>query len=295
MDLIMSGHARTSYNPKLNRVIVTALTSLPASEERRVQQAAAVAGATVRRVNELDLLGRFEACQTAPCDPPLRGGVRLYPPGVIYYGNFCTAAFTARHRINSSHLLVMTAGHCVHKAWQYAGNWDAAAENGLGAEAIGPSFGFVLGGSQGMDAGVVRVENSGFWGTPVPPAPIVLVTNSSLTTYDASYDIRQDSKSTLGQLLCMTGTWTLTRCAEVSDLGADHVFAVTGGTVLLKNLGELDTCHTEPQDSGAPIYKKHKAFGIHLGSKHSMFSCYTMYQGIRGAQNALNVDILLAP
>jgi hypothetical protein len=294
MDMIMRGHARTSRNPMLNRVIVTAVTNLPASEEERIRQAASTPGVTMRRVNARDLIGQFEACHTAPCDPPLRGGVRLYPPSGNYFGNFCTLGFTARHRVHTSHVLAMTAGHCVYEAWHFTNVWDAAAENGLGAEAIGPSYGFVLGGAPGVDAGVVLVNSSGFWGTPVPPAPVVLVESSSMTTYDPNYAIRQDAKSTLGQILCMTGTITLTHCAFVSELGADHVFQVSTGIVLLKNLGELATCHTLPQDSGAPIYKNHKAYGIHVG-KRSYDVCHTMYQGIRGAENELNVDILLAP
>lgn len=294
MDMIMSGHAQTSRNPALNTVVVTALTNLPAGEEKRIQQAASTPGVTVRRVNAPDLFGQFQACQTTACDPPLRGGVRLYPPSGSYFGKYCTLGFTARHRVNTSHVLAMTAGHCVFEDWHTLGSWEAAPENPPGVQLIGPGYGFVLGGPPGVDAGVVLVNSSGFWGTPVPPAPTVLVTNSIFTAYDPNYTIKAVSGSTQGQVLCLTGTATLTNCAVVTDVSVDQVFSVSTGNVLLKNLGAMGTCITQARDSGGPVYKKHKAYGIHVGKRYGG-DCWALYQNIRSAQNEMNVDILLAP
>lgn len=41
-------------------------------------------------------------------------------------------------------------------------------------------------------------------------------------------------------------------------------------------------------DSGAPVFANGTAYGIHSGFSGS----YAMYQGIRGAENALNVDVI---
>lgn len=53
-----------------------------------------------------------------------------------------------------------------------------------------------------------------------------------------------------------------------------------------------DACHFVDGDSGAPVYKKNKGYGLLVGDVDSFAHCYAMYQGIRAAENALNVDIL---
>lgn len=284
MDMILSGHARTSQNPRLNKVMVTALATLPTEEERRIAQLSAMEGVTVRRVNASTLAGRAEACNVTYCNPPLRGARLMHSTW-----DSCTMAFAARHRVNTDLLLLVTAGHCIWGGGPYFWAKDEAGVNHYAAE----NYGYVLGGVSGKDAGVVRII-TGPW---FPPAPLasVIVKSSSMTTYNPNYKIHQDSFSSLGQLLCMTGSATGTRCAEVSDLGADQVIEWDNVDFLLKNTGELDTCGTGYTDSGGPIYKKHKAYGIHLGSVGGPFHCYAFYQGIRGAENALNVDILLSP
>lgn len=287
-DMVARGQARTSQNPRLNNVVVTAPRVLQPIEESRIVELSRVAGVTVRRVDAESLVGRAQACNITYCDPPLRGA--RYMNGAY---DSCTMAFTARHRVNTSHLLMITAGHCIWAGSPYfwaqkeAGYWTGA----------GSQYGYVLGGSGGLDAGVIRIDTYPSW---VPPAPLAALIVKSYngpnytTTYDPEYEIKTDSLSTLGQLLCMSGGGTGTRCAEVSDLNADQVLETKFGTNFnLKHTGELDTCHTEVRDSGAPIYKKHKAYGIHLGKVDSIGHCYTFYQGIRGAENALNVDILL--
>jgi V8-like Glu-specific endopeptidase len=60
-------------------------------------------------------------------------------------------------------------------------------------------------------------------------------------------------------------------------------------------MGELDMCIAQPGDSGSPIYKKSRAFGILAGGlSMKPWHCFEIYQGIRGAEKALSFDILLA-
>jgi hypothetical protein len=124
----------------------------------------------------------------------------------------------------------------------------------------------------------------------------VIVKASSQTTADTHYAIKSDSKSTMGQLLCLTGRTTGTHCAEVSDLGADEsTLGPNGQVFVLHNMGELDSCVTQPGDSGGPLYKTHKAYGIYSAGVNAAFQCVEAYQGIRGAEKALNADLVLAP
>ena len=58
-------------------------------------------------------------------------------------------------------------------------------------------------------------------------------------------------------------------------------------------MGELDTCESEPGDSGGPLYKNKRPFGIHSATGYNDFAdCDEYYQGIRGARNRLNVSLV---
>jgi hypothetical protein len=290
MDMVSRGDAVTGYDTKFNRVVVTALVKLPPEEQVRVKNLTRREGVIVRRVDVPTLRGTFDSCNVTYCNPPFRGGREIDGPAVI-----CTAAFMARQH-DTGDLLAMTAGHCIFFGGNPTGSWKATdeANNSL---AIGPSYGYVFSGSVGMDAGVVSIAPANFWATP-PPMPALVVKPSSITTYDPEYAIYHDSWSSLGQILCRTGRTTGTHCAEVSGLGKDFVgvFSANGPGYLIRQMGELDMCLAQGGDSGAPVYKMHRAYGIFSASISAKpWHCFESYQGIRGAEGALNVDILLAP
>lgn len=48
-DMVEAGHARTSYNTKENKVVVTTLVQLPPSEESRVKDVAKISGVLLRK------------------------------------------------------------------------------------------------------------------------------------------------------------------------------------------------------------------------------------------------------
>lgn len=294
-DMILAGHARTGQNPKWNKVVVTAITVLPASEELRILEASTIPGVRVKRVDEPDLFGRAQACDSISCDPPLRGGNQVWSqharPLHFPTYTYCTSAFTAKHRVNND-LLVITAGHCIIDNWYFGSYWSTPAVSAPVNDNIGGNYGFVLGGAPGVDAGVIKVRPDFDWYSPAPEAAIVIRAEPNGFVTQHHYEITHDSTSTLGQTLCMSGWAHNLECAEVSDLGQDHVIMWWNGPIVLKNSGELDTCHTSGGDSGSPVFKNHRAKGIHIGQYESSTSCYTMYQGIRGAENAMNVDIL---
>lgn len=291
-SMVRGGHAKTSYSPRTNTVVVTTLTTLPADEETLIRQVSADDGVTVQRVNVTSLQSSLQSCGISSCNPPLRGGFFIRGENSQFFTG-CTGSFVARHRVNQNDLLLITAGHCINPSTGSGLNatWSARNEAGTFLP-IGTGYGFVFGGSAGMDAGVVHINPGMSWALPAP-VPQVVVKGSSQTTYNPNYKIKHDSASSMGQLLCVTGAMTSTHCAEVSGLGAD---AMTDVGIALKNLGELDWCGSIDGDSGAPVYKVNKAFGLLVGGANQPpFHCVTNYQGIRSAENMMNVDILLSP
>jgi hypothetical protein len=61
-----------------------------------------------------------------------------------------------------------------------------------------------------------------------------------------------------------------------------------GGTTV-RGLARANFCGTNG-DSGGPVYAQNTAYGLHVAGASY---CDSYYQGIRPAQNLLNVDILL--
>jgi hypothetical protein len=58
-------------------------------------------------------------------------------------------------------------------------------------------------------------------------------------------------------------------------------------------MGELDVCDAQNGDSGGPLYKTHLAFGILSSTLND--PCFEAYQGVRGAEAALDVTVVVAP
>jgi hypothetical protein len=86
----------------------------------------------------------------------------------------------------------------------------------------------------------------------------------------------------------MTGT----ECGIVTELGADESsVGPDGKTYTFHHMGKLDVCDSVKGDSGGPLYKTHRAYGIHSGTG----DCYESYQGVRAAEDALNVKVIVAP
>lgn len=291
-DMQRAGHARTGVNPRLNSIVITALAKLSADEEARIREIASMEGVVVRRWDVPSLLLKPLTCSTTSCDRPLRGGRQVYAQWQNFYAfTRCTGGFIARHRVNTGDLLMLTAGHCITDANSHGATSWSARDESFASLWLGPYYGWVLGGGPGIDAGAIYL-NPGSWFWSIPPVPEVVIMGTSQTTYDPHYKIKADSTSTLGQVLCFTGAATGTHCAQVSDLG-DDLTSTAGWT--LKNAGELDFCATLEGDSGGPVIKKNKAFGMISLVNDSIGHCYTGYQGIRAAENILNVNVQFSP
>jgi hypothetical protein len=211
------------------------------------------------------------ACSYPYCDPPLRAGVRITNAGVG-----CTAGFLARSRSDNK-LYQFTAGHCALGG--HTGTWSTAFANrephAIGA--IGSRFRV---GSAGDEA-VMAVANPAGW----QARAWVYVTASPFTARDEQYTIGADGGSVIGMRICTTGAfYGRTDCGVVQRLGVTVTYS-SGQTVT--GLGEGNICGTGG-DSGAPVYANHIAYGLQVAG---FAECGTYFQGIRGAENALNVDV----
>jgi Trypsin len=238
-----------------------------AAERRLVSDARQTWGsAVVVRV----VTGRAEpaACTSGNfCDPPLRGGIRMYSATAG-----CTAGFTARSRSDGL-WYVLTAGHCG------GGTWRTRFSNGT-EHVIGPWHNGHFG--TNGDAQIIRVNNPSGWS----PRPWVLVEASDDTTRDESYVISAVRGSTVGQRICKTGYAGSTDCGTVTRLGVTVNYSGT----IVHGLGEANFC-VIPGDSGGPVYASHNAYGLVSGRVVGASPCRSFYQGAAGAQNLMNVNI----
>lgn len=286
-DMVDSGHASTAYDTKSNAVVITAPVRLPSSEEARIQSLARNAWVRVRRVGAPALIGEYDACHITFCNPPMRGGRGI----AASKGGNCTAGFVAQSRTVFNDWWMLTAGHCV----LFGGtSWNAQNESSV-FSLLGSSAFFSFAGGPGLDAGIVHINANSVWMTPSPIAALI-VKASANTTFDPTYAIHTTAFSSVGQMICRTGQSTGTECGEVTALGADFTGSVGGSSFTTHNLGELDVCGAQSGDSGGPMYKVHRAFGIFSGvmSVGPAF-CHEYYQGVRAAENIMGVAVFTAP
>lgn len=215
-----------------------------------------------------------DACLFPYCDPPLRAGVRINPVG-------CTLGFLGRSRSDGK-LYAFTAGHCLDGSSStiYSTHFsDGSVHN------IGPRHNFVYG--TGGDAGIIRVTNEAGWRARAWVYVWPSTGNDGVggTAYDAEYPITGDGASSLNMRICKSGVSPdRTSCGRVKELGVTVTY--TSG-VTVRNLARTSYC-SMGGDSGGPVYASNTAYGIHVAGSSG---CVAYYQGIRGAENAMNVNV----
>lgn len=232
------------------------------------------------RLGEKLLVGSYEgrpeprSCGLVYCNTPLRGGVRISVSGL----GSCTSGFAAKSKVDDKRYL-LTAGHCGEASGTTA-NWTTKTYGGSAINyIIGPVWHWQWHG--GGDMGIIRVNNATWW----DPTAWVFVTDGPDTTRDETYHISSDNVSVLGMRICTTGSfYGNSDCGFVTQLG----MTVTYGGVTVKKLGRASFCGVQG-DSGSPMYALHVGYGLQV----SGFSeCDSLYQGIRSAELALNVNVL---
>jgi hypothetical protein len=227
--------------------------------------------------------GRYEAtaCDTfgPECDPPLRGGVRIYSN----YGGRCTASFNAKSRTDSKFYL-MTAGHCGQN--RNIETWSANASNG-DDHVIGTYHKWIWDETGDMSI-IHNVGNVTYWSH----IQAIVLSQTSSGFLDL-YSINSDSKSTVGDRICSQQAYyqpnTLTGftpCATIRELGV----TMTYGGVTVRGLGRANPMGVIDGASGGPMFSYGVAYGILVAANRTTDN--VLYQGILGAQSALNVKII---
>jgi hypothetical protein len=269
-------HLRSGLRTDRNAVIL----QLPRGRKLTAAQHAVVADAK-QRYGTLLLLGTFHgrkldrtACSKPPsglrCDPPLRGGMRIYSAREPA----CTAGFIAKSRVDSTKYL-MTAGHCINGSGE---QWNALFSNGEG-HPIGPVHNSRDNATG--DTAIIRISNPSGWN----PKHWVFL-DSSPDVPD--YYIIDDQASMQNQRVCLTGAvgaWLWgTTCGRVIDTNVPGFYG--DPEVLVDYL-----CATQG-DSGGPLFSSHVAYGT-LASHPVGSECgETQYFDIRRAEQLMNVDVI---
>jgi Trypsin-like peptidase domain len=260
--------------------------ALTPAQKAVVEEAKRRYGGAVRVVLDAERY-TAEACSAvwSNCDPPLRGGVQT----ASTYGGRCSVGFNVRSHSDGKPY-VITAGHCRDNSGHAnVETWRAFFTN-LDAHVIG-HWHRIIWDSTG-DMGIIEVDNPSGW-NPKPWVWVLPSTGTPPTTEDQSYYITKPSGSSKGMTVCMSGAYyssgvagqgePVTACGTVLELD----FEATYNGTTVKHLARTDA-DTFPGMSGGPVYKSHIAYGIIVAASSSE----TLYQGIMGAQTALNVDIL---
>ncbi|GAA1866974.1 S1 family peptidase [Myceligenerans crystallogenes] len=271
-----TGTLSTGYRPSRGTVLI-GVPAEPSAAQRALVEAAG------RKFGDLVETYRTEgepvarACGFPYCDPPLRGGVRTWG------GGGCTLGFIARSRADGK-LYGLTAGHCVTKGTMY---YTLFATD-QSSHWIGPGHNRVFGGSG--DAGIIDISNPTGW----RPRAWVYVGESPArdgvggTSRVTEYTITSDGSSREGMRVCKTGATAETTCGRVDavDVTVDY----TDGPVV-NHLAQANLC-SKSGDSGGPVFADHVAYGLVSGSRTG--TCVSFYQGVRGAENLMNVDVAFA-
>lgn len=285
---IGSGDVSTAVDTSRNLIVIDTSTSLSAADRAAIEAAAQRASVqtSIEESDQAKLFATQEACSFGGvswdalyCDSPLRGGVRINTPAPYT----CTAGFMAIDRRSPYPWRVLTAGHCLEDdphVWQ--SRTTSGSTHDIGARLRwqnGPE----------ADAGVFPIPSSSFF----EPVASVVVGASANTTVDTDYEIIATRLSSVGMTICRTsgtkmdtGYWS--GCGEVT--GLDRTVTYDDGTTV-RHLGEACIDGSPLGSSGGPYFKHHDAYGIHSGAKN--VGCIVYYQGVRGAEDAMRVNILL--
>lgn len=221
------------------------------------------------------------------CYPPLRGGIQITTINTSNFTQYwCTGGFIASSRIDGK-LYEFTAGHCVY--YGGTGNWTTEFPDGT-THVIGTNHHYIFGASG--DMAILNISNPTGWQLP---QGWVYVLAGSNTTLNERYPIYSAQYSTIGARVCETGLVSGSKCGTVLKLGLTEPECDQNNQncVMVDNLGE-DSIASAEGDSGAPVYAANQAFGLLSAICAKCGAGVTFYQGIIGASNALNVNIVLA-
>jgi hypothetical protein len=137
---------------------------------------------TAVRVGVYDGTPAPRSCNYPFCDPPLRGGIRIFDPDAI-----CTGGFAARSRSDAK-LYLLTAGHCRG----LERDWSTRFASDNSTHVLGRFHSSVF--SRDGDAGILDLNNPDGW---MPRGGFLLL---AVTTHleTSSTVSRQQARAVLG-------------------------------------------------------------------------------------------------
>ena len=285
-----------SYRMDLNRVqLGVAGRDLTPAERALIARAKARYDGLVQVVAQPggSAMGTSLDCDHSPqfdyCHPPLRAGIeifRLNSRGQPAHGQ-CTGGFIARSRTDGK-LYQFTAGHCA--AEDGAGTWGTYFPYPHPTvHAIGTVHHYVFG-PRGDEA-ILNISNPAGWKLPQGWVYVMAGPN---TTRNEEYPISSAQYSTQGARVCETGAASGTICGTVLALGVSFCEGTVLHCTWVDNLGKASFCGNKG-DSGAPVFASHQAFGLVVAGSLDCFNSHvSYYQGIIGAANAMNVNLVFA-
>lgn len=294
-------HLDVGYSPDVNRVLLgVAGRNLTAGEQALVGRARARYGNLVQVVAlpagsaeamPLDCTDNLSIGQF--CNAPLRGGIEIFTvnsQGKSQRG-ICTGGFIARGR-SSGALYQFTAGHCAVEVPNGGTNRWATGFANLTGHVIGTMHHAIWGPSG--DVAILSINNPTGWHLPQGWVAVMAGPN---TTLNEEYPISSAQYSTQGARICESGAASGSICGIVKELGVSWCYGPLGqACTRVNNLGEASFCG-KPGDSGAPVFAAHQAFGLVVALQTNIYgNCVggTFYQGIIGASNAMNVNVVFA-
>lgn len=153
-------------------------------------------------------------------------------------------------------------------------------------------------------------DNTAFW----KPGPYVWTgTVPGQLSSVAEYPIRRDGAATVGMIVCFTSAVTLStaetspgvpdprqnvhsacgKVLKVSSTLCEPEGGIPIDIVCVRHLDETNITTAVQGASGGPVYKAHSAYGLVVAE--NMLTHHMFFEGIRGAEAALHVKLVLAP
>jgi streptogrisin C len=277
-NVMLSAGIRTDINAV--QLVVPAEGQLTAAQQALVEEAKRKIGPALTVVTHGTGRAETQSCSLSDCDPPLRGGVRIW--NSVSGGRVgCTTGFTGQDANGT--LFMFTAGHCVRTA-DTQDNWTAEFADGS-THVVGPRANSVFG-PQG-DAAVLKVTNPGGWKLP---SATVLVGGGPNIDRNENYKIASTGGFKVNQTVCVSGATTVkTMCGTVTSVDETVTYPREGVTV--KGLAFSTAC-TSPGDSGGAVFAANTALGLVSGGFDGQ--CKSILQPIQGAEKLMGVSVLHA-
>jgi hypothetical protein len=323
-ELTHDGLVMVGITTARDEVLVEKADDLTMAQAKHLEEVVAASPVPIfvieRPVPEFN--ARATSCSGFVCKP-LRGGVTIQAfPGkgkTVY----CSAGFNAQADYGSGKYL-LTAGHCIadHPSLRWFSGYPGDPEGAT--REIGPGAWYVYGTKHSFsgtvkskgDAGIVAIapasEGGKFaaelhpwliaYGAPGEPRREKYVIKG--THYNPQHDGALEKFT-----VCTSGvSGPLEPLGESAELGAIEFCGVTEGfrspvyergtsnEMQVHNVEKLSGCPEEEGlrtgDSGSPVFKYGRAYGLVSGTEGLAEDCRTFYEGVNTAESVLHVHVL---